>query len=60
VTPAVLWVLLVFVYLPTPHWGVASIEFPYSDTSGNRAPMVSRRIAARQRTGASGQQETCW
>jgi hypothetical protein len=38
---AVLWVLLVFVYLPTPHWGVASIEFPYSDTSGNRAPMVS-------------------
>ena len=40
-TPAVLWVLLVFVYLPTPHWGVASIEFPYSDTSGNRAPMVS-------------------
>jgi len=41
VTPVVLWVLLVFVYLPTPHWGVASIEFPYSDTSGNRAPMVS-------------------
>ena len=40
-TPAVLWVLLVFVYLPTPHWGVASIEFPYSDTSGGRAPMVS-------------------
>lgn len=66
-TPAVLWVLLVFVYLPTPHWGVASIEFPYSDTSGNRAPMVStfasrneclagRKDVKEQLTGMAGTQ----
>src|SRR6476660_9731279 len=66
-TPAVLWVLLVFVYLPTPHWGVASIEFPYSDTSGGRAPMVStfasrneclagRKDVKEQLTGMAGTQ----